>query len=155
VDNQGSTPPFPQRLRGDSAYCLARGRWPHQAIRSSRIELPGTLEAAAHARRAVELHLGGVVGDPHLRDLCLMASELVTNAIVHGEGSAGVVMHLAAAQSCLRVEVWDRGSGFDFSRASQPRAAARGLGLRILDVTASRWGVAGDEGTSVWFELDL
>jgi two-component sensor histidine kinase len=154
VDNQGSTLPFPQRLSGEDAYCLARGRWPHRAVRSSRVELPGTLESAAQARRALELHLGGLVEDPRLRDLCLLASELVTNAILHGDGSNGVVVHLAAAQSLLRVEVSDGGAGFEFSRASEPPAAASGLGLRVLDATASRWGVAGDDGTSVWFELD-
>ena len=150
----GSTPPFPRRLSGDSAYCLARGTWPHPTIRSSRIELPGALEAAAQARRALELHLGGVVGDAHLRDLCLMASEAVSNAIVHGHGRTGVVMHLAASHSCLRVEVCDGGSGFDFARAAQPPRVGTGLGLRILDATSSRWGVAGDDGTSVWFEVD-
>jgi anti-sigma regulatory factor (Ser/Thr protein kinase) len=154
MDNPGSTLPFPQRQSGEDAYCLARGRWSHQAIRLSRVELAGTLEAAAQARRALELHLGGLVEDPRLRDLCLLASELVTNAVLHGDGGAGVVMHLAASQACLRVEVSDGGSGFAFSRAPEPPASANGLGLRVLDATASRWGVAGDDGTSVWFELD-
>jgi anti-sigma regulatory factor (Ser/Thr protein kinase) len=84
-----------------------------------------------------------------------MATEVVTNAILHGDGSSGVVMYLAASDRCVRVEVCDGGSGFDLPLAPRPTGALGGLGLRIVDRTASRWGVAGDAGTCVWFELDL
>jgi anti-sigma regulatory factor (Ser/Thr protein kinase) len=152
---QTPTPHFPSRLSGDDAYKLARGAWTPQANRSFRIELDGTLGAVADARRAIELHLGGVLDEDDVRDACLLASELVTNAVVHGEGRSGVVMHLAAAARGVRVEVCDGGLGFDFPLDSRSEGVLGGLGLRILDATASRWGVAGDDGTCVWFELEL
>src|SRR4051812_31939920 len=95
--DQSPTPPFPHRLSGDSAYDLARGTWSPEAVRSSRIELPGALQAAGQARRAIAGFLAGLVEDRRLQDLCLMATEVVTNAVLHGEGSSGVVMYLAAS----------------------------------------------------------
>jgi anti-sigma regulatory factor (Ser/Thr protein kinase) len=153
--DQHPTSPFPHRFSGDSAYSLARGAWSLEAVRSGRIELPGTLEAAAYARRAVEDHLGRLVDDLPLRDVCLMVSELATNAVLHGPRTSGAVMYLAASPRCLRVEVCDGGSGFDFPRGERPEGVLGGFGLRIVDAMASRWGVAGDDGTCVWFELDL
>jgi anti-sigma regulatory factor (Ser/Thr protein kinase) len=151
-DNRTS---FPRRLSGDSAYSVARGAWSPEAVRSSRIELPGTLEAAAYARRAAEVHLGRLGGALPLRDVRLMVSELATNAVLHGPRRSEVVMYLAASPGRLRVEVCDGGSGFDFPRGERPENALGGFGLRIVDGMASRWGVAGDNGTCVWFELDL
>jgi anti-sigma regulatory factor (Ser/Thr protein kinase) len=84
-----------------------------------------------------------------------MVSELATNAVLHGPRRSGVVMYLAASPGCLRVEVCDGGSGFDFPGGERPEGALGGFGLRIVDEMASRWGVAGDDGTCVWFELEL
>jgi hypothetical protein len=64
-------------------------------------------------------------------------------------------MYLAASDRCVRVEVCDGGSGFDLPLDPRPTGALGGFGLRIVDRMASRWGVAGDDGTCVWFELDL
>jgi anti-sigma regulatory factor (Ser/Thr protein kinase) len=153
--DQDPRPSFPQRLSRDTAYSVARGAWSPEAVLSKRIELPGTLEAAAYARRAVEVHLGRLVDELPLRDVCVMVSELATNAVLHGARRSGVVIYLAASARCVRVEVCDGGSGFDFPRGERPEGELRGFGLRIVDKMASRWGVAGDDGTCVWFELDL
>jgi hypothetical protein len=56
-DEQQVSPAFPQRLSADDAYSVARGSWPLEAVRSSRVELSGTLDAGSDARRALELHL--------------------------------------------------------------------------------------------------
>jgi anti-sigma regulatory factor (Ser/Thr protein kinase) len=154
-DEQQVSPAFPQRLSGHDAYSVARGTWPLEAVRSNRVELSGTLDAGTDARRALELHLGSILDDFRLRDIRLLVTELVTNAVLHGEGKSGVVMYVAASASCVRVEVCDGGSGFAFSREPRSADTLGGLGLRIVDNTASRWGIAGDDGTCVWFEIDL
>ena len=146
---------FPAHLSSDGARHLAQGTWSVRPVRSTRVELEGTFESSGKARRTVELHLRGFVGDVQMHSICLLASELITNAIKHGEGNNGVVLYLAASTTCVRVEVCDGGSGFDLPRAPRPAGAPGGHGLRILDRLASRWGVAGDGGTCVWFELDL
>jgi anti-sigma regulatory factor (Ser/Thr protein kinase) len=154
-DEQQLTPDFPQRLSAENAYSVAQGIWPLEAVRSTRVELSGTLEAGSEARDALDLHLGGVLDAPRMTDIRLLATELVINAILHGEGKSGVVMYLARAAGCVRIEVCDGGSGFAFSPSPRSDDALGGLGLRIVDKTASRWGIAGDDGTCVWFEIDL
>ncbi len=85
--------------------------------------------------------------------VCLLASELVTNAIKHAGMRSDERLILAArlTHDFARVEVRDSGPGFD----PDIRAEARGYGLRLLDMLASRWGVDSDgSGTRVWFEVD-
>ena len=98
------------------------------------LQLPGTRRAPGLARRAVVAHLRDVVSEDDLRTLTLLVSELVTNAIRHaGEGEAPVGLVVDAAGACIRVEVHDRGPGFEPS--------ALGCGR-------------GNGGSQVWFELD-
>jgi anti-sigma regulatory factor (Ser/Thr protein kinase) len=57
----------------------------------------------------------------------------------------------------VRIEVSDGGAGFVPPKRPAPRLDAEepgGWGLVLVDRLADRWGVARDEGTSVWFELD-
>lgn len=150
-----STPNFPERLSRSEAYRLRRGTWPLRAVVSRRIALPGTFSAPGEARRAVDPHVGERLDSEHAGRLRLLVSELVTNAVLHGAKDHGVEMYLAIAARCIRVEVCDGGSGFDLDHAPRPVDAIGGCGLRLLDSLASRWGVAGDDGTCVWFELDL
>jgi anti-sigma regulatory factor (Ser/Thr protein kinase) len=143
------SPAFPQRISPGDAYRLARGTWPPEAVRSTRIELQSTADAPREARRAVDLHLGAVLDADAAADVRLLVSELVANAWRHSDATDGIVVHLAASRDCVRAEVCDRGAGFD------PPTSAGGWGLRLLDTVADRWGIAGDDGTCVWFELDL
>ena len=91
--------------------------------------------------------------DPDLdHTVCLLVSELVTNSVRHA-GTEGDRIVLAArlASDHVRIEVRDRGPGFD----ADVRHRANGFGLRMLDMLASRWGVDSDDrGTRVWFEID-
>jgi anti-sigma regulatory factor (Ser/Thr protein kinase) len=81
-------------------------------------------------------------------------TELVSNAVRHGGAGkeAQVVLHLALAPRCVRVEVCDRGAGFEPGRPTP--YGEGGYGLFLVDELASRWGVAHDDGTCAWFELD-
>ena len=88
-------------------------------------------------------------------DAELLASELVTNAVVHGEGSVTVTVWPGAHG--LRVEVSDHGRGTPRLQIEKSREAEGGRGLGIVDELATRWGVAPrttGSGTTVWFEMD-
>ena len=92
--------------------------------------------------------------DPDLdHTVCLLASEAVTNSIRHsGMGPEDrIILAARMTDDFARVEVRDSGPGFD----PDVRDEARGYGLRMLDMLASRWGVDSDgTGTRVWFEVD-
>jgi anti-sigma regulatory factor (Ser/Thr protein kinase) len=111
--------------------------------------------AAEAARRSVDsLRVG--LDDGMVDDAVLLVSELVTNSVRHaGLGRNETIrVQVHRDPSSLRVEVTDPGRGF---RPAELRAAAGsegGWGLRLLDRIADRWGVAGDDVTRVWFELD-
>jgi anti-sigma regulatory factor (Ser/Thr protein kinase) len=113
----------------------------------------GGPEAASEARNAVGL-LGRDVGPAALHSLRLLVSELVTNSIVHGRAGPDDPVRLDAypTEDALRVEVTDRGPGFDHSPGPSEPLTPGGLGLVIVDHMASRWGTEND-GRCVWFEL--
>jgi anti-sigma regulatory factor (Ser/Thr protein kinase) len=100
------------------------------------------------ARRAVgELPLDrGRAGE-----VKLAVSELVTNSVEHAEQGPDALIELCATvdeRGAVRVEVRDDGPG-------PPAGANHGLGWRIIDRVADRWGITRDGGRAcVWFELD-
>jgi anti-sigma regulatory factor (Ser/Thr protein kinase) len=114
------------------------------------VALPVTPKAPSAARRLLVAE--GL--DPDLdHTVCLLASEIVTNAIRHGGGgeSDRIVLAARLTPDFVRVEVRDTGPGFD----PDVRHEASGFGLRMLDQLAARWGVDRvDNGTRVWFEID-
>jgi anti-sigma regulatory factor (Ser/Thr protein kinase) len=120
------------------------------------VELESSPEAAAVARTALD-RLGTHVPPGRLRDLRLLVSELVTNAVRHAGLGRGERIRLVvtARDRHVRVEVHDPGRGFS-PRAPRPDPArASGWGLYLVDELADRWGVDGaGAGTLVWFELD-
>lgn len=81
----------------------------------------------------------------------LAVSELVSNALRHGEGLVGLTVALDDDE--LRVEVSDQGGGQPRMRRTAPSAAEPGgWGLRLVDQLADRWGSHRERGrTLVWF----
>jgi serine/threonine-protein kinase RsbW len=118
-------------------------------------ELAVTPEAAAEARHALD-GFAGVISRGKLRDVRLLVSELVTNAVRHanlGDGDMiGLVVELMG--DALRVEVRDPGGGFVPKAPSPDPARPSGWGLYLVAELADRWGVDSDDRTLVWFELD-
>lgn len=112
------------------------------------VSLPPVPESARRCRRA--LVAGGL--DPDLdHTVSLLATELVTNSVRHAAASSDIRIEAVLADGFARVEVLDRGSGFD----PEVRHSVNGFGLRLVDKLASRWGVEVEEdGTRVWFEVD-
>src|SRR4051812_27112606 len=107
-------PPGPS----ESAGFLADGTWHARPVQHECIDLPGGLRAPQSARRAIEQHFTGAVGTDLLGSVELLTTELVSNAVRHGGAGDDdvVVLHIALAPHCLRVEVCDGGDGFEPGR---------------------------------------
>jgi anti-sigma regulatory factor (Ser/Thr protein kinase) len=108
--------------------------------------------APRRARSAIA-ELPGI-DDRTRRDLTIVVSELVANAVRHAprvEGSR-VVLRVVTEPEVVRVEVSDPGDGFE--PVADP-AAEGGLGLVIVGRLALEWGVVADDGTTVWCELPI
>ena len=116
------------------------------------LELPRTASAPARARSALE-RIAGRVPPERLRDVRLLVSELVTNAVRHAEGEV-VRIVVALTASVLRVEVHDRGAGFAPRTPPSDPLRASGWGLALVEELSDRWGVDGSPRTRVWFEMD-
>jgi anti-sigma regulatory factor (Ser/Thr protein kinase) len=86
----------------------------------------------------------------HTAAVELAMSELVTNAIVHGEGDVGVTLEVEADE--LRLVVSDQGDGHPLRRPGATLdVGAGGWGLGLVDTLADRWGTSDTGGgTSVW-----
>jgi anti-sigma regulatory factor (Ser/Thr protein kinase) len=112
--------------------------------------LPRDPSAAALARRELRRRFAGGLPDPILDDLYLVVSELVTNAVVHGQGAIRLRLHVDAGE--VWGEVIDAGGGFEYALREAGPTAPSGRGLLIVDRLTTRWGV--HEGTThVWFEM--
>jgi anti-sigma regulatory factor (Ser/Thr protein kinase) len=118
-------------------------------------ELSVTPEAASEARHALG-DIADVLPDGRARDVRLLVSELVTNAVRHANLDRGDVILLVIdlADRMLRVEVHDPGGGFVPTSPSPDPARPSGWGLFLVAELADRWGVDSDDRTLVWFELD-
>ena len=120
------------------------------------LRLSGTPDAAAMARHALD-RFAAVVPERRMRDVRLLVSELVTNAVRHAGLREGDHIHLLARlrNGVLRVEVHDPGSGFELREPAPDPARASGWGLYLVDELSDRWGMEGAQpGTRIWFELD-
>ena len=116
-------------------------------------ELPRTLNAARRARRVIDEHLRAHVGRRTLEDVKIIASELVNNAVLHGEGRITLRTQLRAG--LVRVEVVDEGTdNTPEIRESAGPAHPGGRGLRIVESLSKRWGTF--EGTThVWADVPV
>jgi two-component sensor histidine kinase len=110
--------------------------------------LPPDAASIVLARRAVEAL---PLGPARTGEVKLIVSELVTNSIEHGGLGAHdrIELHaLVDRRGALHMEVRDPGPG------PAPNAR-RGMGWRILERMADRWGTDRTGGLArVWFELD-
>ena len=121
------------------------------------VQLPHDVNSIPNARRALD-RVEPEVDDATLRNARLLVSELVTNVVRHVEQQDGddqIVLVIERSDGHLRVEVTDRGDGFEPKPRVEGQDKASGWGLHILGQLAERWGVETDDGTRVWFELDV
>jgi anti-sigma regulatory factor (Ser/Thr protein kinase) len=108
-------------------------------------------EAAGEAREMVrEFDLTPRQGT----DATLLLSEVVTNSVRHaGLGDDDAIEVVLDAGDVLRVEVRDRGAGFQQTAPALDPARSSGWGLFLVEQLADRWGVETGPPTTVWFEL--
>ncbi|MFD8895522.1 MULTISPECIES: PAS domain S-box protein [unclassified Streptomyces] len=92
--------------------------------------------------------------DEQLRETaCLLASELLSNAVRHGSGPVRLRMRQAGRE--LGVEVCDASPVLPQARFAAPDAES-GRGLLLVDSLASSWGTLPTaDGKAVWFSLPL
>ncbi len=110
-------------------------------------------ETPRRARLAVtDLLAGGQTSVDLQETAALLVSELVTNALLHGSGSAS--MHCELTEGFLRVGVYDEGTGTPEVR-EPGHLASSGRGLLLVRELADEWGVQpdGHGGKVVWFAL--
>jgi serine phosphatase RsbU (regulator of sigma subunit)/anti-sigma regulatory factor (Ser/Thr protein kinase) len=114
--------------------------------------LPSDQRAAGVARRHLETALSGFPSDT-LDTVRLLTSELVTNAIAHGDGLVSMTADYDGAR--LRVEVRDESAERPEPRDG-PLLAEGGRGLHIVDALSDAWGASpSGRGKSVWFWIDI
>ena len=116
-----------------------------------QVELPPRPASAAEARRFVARALRPV--DPAVREVgVLLASELVTNALLYAQGR--ITVRVTARDRVWRVGVYD-GSPVVVAPRRVGLEATSGRGLALVEQLASAWGVEVDEqtGKEVWFEV--
>jgi anti-sigma regulatory factor (Ser/Thr protein kinase) len=116
------------------------------------VELPSTASAPAQARGALDQIEGRITPD-RMRDVRLLVSELVTNAVRHARGDV-VRLVVALKGTLLRIEVHDPGRGFEHKPPPDDPLRSSGWGLVLVEELADRWGIDHHPRTRVWFEMD-
>jgi two-component sensor histidine kinase len=137
---------------------LMHETWRPDAVLTRKIVIEGGRFAPGKVRALVAELLAERLSTPEIEDVLVLVSELVTNAVRHAgaDESETIIVHVAIAPEVLRVEVCDQGPGFDPPAVPQAREdGSGGNGLVLLACLSSSWGVAGDDGTCVWFEREL
>jgi anti-sigma regulatory factor (Ser/Thr protein kinase) len=119
---------------------------------SLELTLAPKADSVAEARAQICEAVTPDLAADDVETLKLLVSELVTNAVRHGDASGPLELH-ASWNGEVRVEVCDHGEGF----APAPRLGALdepgGFGLYLVGRLADRWGVETADGTTVWFVL--
>jgi anti-sigma regulatory factor (Ser/Thr protein kinase) len=108
---------------------------------------------APRAARALVGQLRDVPPEVH-RDLVIVVSELIANAVRHAPtvqgGSIGLVVQRRRGD--IHVEVHDPGRGFD---PTPDPSREGGLGLVTVARVGRAWGIKGGDHTTVWCDLPL
>jgi anti-sigma regulatory factor (Ser/Thr protein kinase) len=119
---------------------------------SIALDLPMSPVAPGLARQAVEM----LRLEPDAREkIRLLASELVTNALVHSGAAASGLIRISAERSgdMLRLSVTDGGTGRGQVTPRERPGIDGGFGLLLVDELAVRWGVEHGRRTTVWCEV--
>jgi anti-sigma regulatory factor (Ser/Thr protein kinase) len=116
-----------------------------------RASLPRTATASRDARHDLDAWLPARCGSSTAETALLLASELVTNAVVHTR-SADIAVRARCTGSTLLVAVDDQESAPPDQAACSE--VASGAGLTLVESLATRWGWQPlSTGKRVWFEM--
>ncbi|MEU3660554.1 SpoIIE family protein phosphatase [Streptomyces sp. NPDC032940] len=148
-----------EQRRGDDdvALLVLRRRVPDTPRVGGRVRqhvAPGDPEALTEARHMIRTAVRSWGDEEHADSIELVADEMITNALMHTEGSAIVTLRfLSGTDRRLRVEVEDGSSALP-RRRDPGDDGVSGRGLRLVDALADAWGVeARGSGKCVWSEF--
>ncbi|MEU9445866.1 SpoIIE family protein phosphatase [Streptomyces sp. NPDC048304] len=141
----------------DVALLLLRRRTPEAPPAGGRLQqhvAPGDSEALTQARHLIRAAVRSWGYRDRADEIELVADELITNALMHTEGSAIVTLRaLDSGQRKLRIEVEDSSSALP-RRREPGEDGVSGRGLLLVDMLADGWGVeARGGGKAVWCEF--
>lgn|SRR5438067_5565752 len=109
-----------------------------------------------HAPRAVRKALSHVTSRGRAPgDVLLIASELVTHAVLSAGGLRAHVLKVRAllARDQMTISVHGPGRSDEYARRRPAEHADGGWGLRIVEQLAARWGAERDDGYRIWAEV--
>ncbi|MFF2404442.1 PAS domain S-box protein [Streptomyces goshikiensis] len=128
---------------------------PDAPVTSRSIVLPAEPRSVAEGRRFLRatLVVWGSADDQLCDTVCLLASELLSNAVSHSHGP--VRLRMRQVERELSVEVCDGSPVLPQARFASHDAES-GRGLLLVDSLAEAWGtLPTSEGKAVWFSLPL
>ena len=116
-----------------------------------RTTLPASVTTPAAARAVVRDALERGSADVRIDDVALVVSELVTNAVLHGDGD--ITLDVVVEPATVRIAVEDSGSGAAEAVDAAGNAES-GRGLMLVSKIAARWGVRpAHRGKVVWADV--
>ncbi|TDC34968.1 ATP-binding protein [Micromonospora sp. KC213] len=119
---------------------------------TAQLDLPLGVDAPAAARHAISAVLfgWGFRDEGWLAQTAVVVSELVTNAVRHGEGC--VAFTIEAHEGRVVLCVADGSSVVPRRREAD---GTGGRGLAVIEALSARWGVRDHQGgKQVWVELE-
>ncbi|MGW5333097.1 ATP-binding protein [Streptomyces bauhiniae] len=125
------------------------------------IGVAGCLSELAEARRAVQSWLVGTPAYDRADDACLVAHELLANAVEHGSPETGsrveLLMEVFPDRGLLYIAVRDESKLHTGVKPGEARTTDEsGRGLAIVSLLAQDWGFRADaSGKSVWAALGI
>ncbi|MFI8193479.1 SpoIIE family protein phosphatase [Streptomyces sp. NPDC085946] len=141
----------------DVALLLLRRRMPDSPRSGGRLQqhvAPGDPEALGEARHMIRAAVAAWGAGDRADEIELVADELITNALMHTEGSAVVTLRVPTGpERRMRVEVEDSSSALP-RRREAGESGVSGRGLLLVELLADVWGVeARGGGKCVWCEF--
>ncbi|MCC9689657.1 MULTISPECIES: SpoIIE family protein phosphatase [Streptomyces] len=141
----------------DVALLLLRRREPEGPRSGGRLKQlvpPGDPEALSDTRRMIRTAAAAWGARDRADEIELVADEMITNVLMHTEGSAEVTLRvLDGAERRLRVEVEDSSSALP-RRREAGEGGVSGRGLLLVETLTDLWGVeARGGGKCVWSEF--
>jgi serine/threonine-protein kinase RsbW len=116
------------------------------------VQLPAVAQAAGDARRLIREHFADRLPAVVLYDLLTVVSELITNAVVHGEGDAvGLAVEFGPDETLRGVVENDGRARIELRPIDL--TGPSGTGLHIVDAIVDSWQVTTGPVTRVSFQL--
>lgn len=128
---------------------------PAQASERQELPLVPAPSSAREARVWLSALATGLVDSSKRRDLELVITEVVTNAVRHATPTGSILLAATPKPEFLCVQVTDAGPGLVPRPGAMASDAHGGFGLFIVEQLTRRWGMTRENGrTRVWFEFD-